>query len=441
MNPLLQGPLRRAIWNVAWPAMASQALLFLASYADLMMLQHFVGDEAAAGQTIGWTMLWLINSTAEIFNVGLTAVIARRVGEGRHDEARRVACIGLSAAAVASVAVGVAGWMLAPKIAGFSSFSGEAAGYTQDYLRVIFLGAPIFFLMRGFEGVFRGHGDTLRPLRAGSVAMVLNLILNPILILGLRLEVTGAAIATVASFGVTMTLLARAAWTRNLVCWAPALDFRLIGRIVRIGLPLSLYGIVFSIVYQFIFRYTAQAGGDAANTAIGHGLRMEAIVFMTSIGFSAAAAAAVGQNMGAGQLRRAHEAAWLCARYAVIIAGSWGLLLFLVPLEWIQFLVGAGNVETAVYTKLFLQIVAASMAFTAAEIALEGAFAGAGNSVPPMVIGVPFTILRIPLAWFLWKPMGLGLTGIYLAITISSIIRGILIPLWFARGRWVRGKA
>ena len=368
-------------------------------------------------------------------------MVARRIGEGKPEEARRVACIGLSAAAVASVAAAVAGWMLAPKIAGFSSVSGEAAGYTQDYLRVIFLGAPIFFLMRGFEGVFRGHGDTMRPLRAGSVAMVLNLILNPILIIGLRLEVTGAAIATVASFGVTMVLLARAAWTRNLVCWAPALDLQLIGRIVRIGLPVSLYGIVFSTVYLFIFRYAAQAGGDAANTAIGHGLRMEAIVFMTSVGFSAAAAAAVGQNMGAGQIRRAHDAAWLCVRYAVIIAGVWGFALFLVPLEWIQFLVGAENVATAAYTKLFLQLVAASVTFTAAEIALEGAFAGAGNSLPPMLIGVPFTILRIPLAWFLWKPMGLGLTGIYLAIAISSVIRGILIPLWFARGGWVRGKA
>lgn len=438
MDTLDEGPLRRSVLRVAIPATGFQLLIFLNNFVDYAWVQ-MLGDEAAAGQSQGWTVFWMLASLGQIFSTGITAVVARRVGERRTDAAAHAATHGLKGALLAAVVVGVLGWVLVPWVAVANQSSPRAAGYTVDYLRALCAGAPVMFLFYACEGSFKGHGDMGRPLRALGSAVVLNMVLDPLLIFGAKLEVLGAALATVISFAVTGGLLCLASVRRGWVGRAKGLDLALVGRVLKIGTPVSVHGIVFSLVYIFIFRETNLAGGDAASSALGLGLRLEGIAYMTSVGFAAAAAAVVGQCLGAGKPQRANDGLWTAVRIGTWIGGLWGLLMLLAPRDLIG-LFSSSDLAT-LHTVDYCRIVAVSVAFTAVEIVVEGGFAGAGDTRPALFLALPLTAARVPLAMFAVRVLGMGVPGIFWALTWTSVARGIALALWFARGRWVRARA
>lgn len=434
---LLEGPLRRGVLHVALPAVAFQILVFLNNVVDYLWVQ-ILGEEAAAGQTQGWTLFWMLASVAQIFSTGTVAVVARRFGEGRRDEATHAASHAARGALLAGLLVGVAGWFAVPWVAGINESSAVATGYTIDYLRTLFAGAPVMFVFYAVEGTFKGRGDMRRPLFALGVALAINVVLDPILIHVAGLEVLGAALATVAAFTITGTVLFLSAWRRRWVDARPGLDLPLVARVLRIGAPVSIHGIIFSAVYVLVIREVTRAGGDAATAALGLGLRVEGFAFMLGVGVATAAAAVVGQNLGARQIRRAHAGAWTAVRLAVWGTGLWGLVLMVTPPGLVAWM--SPGPLAALFAVDYLRIVAISLGFTAVEIVLEGAFSGAGDTVPPMLLGIPMTVARVPAAMFA-NFMGWGVPGIFWALTVTSVIRGLLFAFWFARGNWVHAKA
>jgi len=434
-----EGPLRRAVLRVGLPATAFQLLVFANNFVDYFWVQR-LGEEAAAGQTQGWTVFWMIASLGQIFSTGTTSVVARRVGERRLDAAAHAATHAARGALAAAVLVGALGWLLVPLVVAANRASPAAAGYTLDYLNTLCAGAPLIFLFYAVEGTFKGHGDMHRPLRALATAVVLNMVLDPLLIFGLGLAVTGAALATVIAFGVTGLLLGREAHRRRWIQGPGAsLDLAIVRRVLAIGTPVSVHGILFSGVYVFIVAETNLAAGDAATAALGLGLRIEGVAYMTGVGFAAAAASVVGQCLGAGRPRRANEGAWTATRWAVWLTGGWGLVLFLLPAGLVALV--APSAEATAYTLLYCRIVAISVPFTALEMVLEGAFSGAGDTRPALFLALPLTLLRIPLAMLLTRVLGWGAEGVFWALTWTSVARGILLAFWWARGRWVLAKA
>ncbi len=434
---LLSGPLRRALLHVALPAAAFQVLVFLNNVVDFLWVR-MLGDEAAAGQTQGWTLFWMLASVAQIFSTGTVAIVARRVGEGRYGEANHASRNAARGAVLAGLVIGAAGWFLIPWVAGLNDSSPKATGYTIDYLRMVFAGAPVMFVFYAIEGTFKGHGDMRRPLRALGIALAINAVLDPILIHVAGLEVLGAGLATVAAFTITGLLLGVSASRRGWLKGRPGLDLRLVARVLRIGTPLSIHGIVFSGVYVVVITEVTKVGGDAATSALGLGLRVEGLAYMLGVGFATAAAAVVGQNLGAGQINRAHKGAWTAVRLAVWGTGAWGLLMLLAPPSLVEWM--SSGPLAGVYATDYLRIVAISLSFTAVEIVLEGAFSGAGDTVPPMLLGIPLTLARIPAAMFA-SAMDWGFGGIIWALTVTSVIRGLLFAFWFARGQWINAKA
>jgi len=436
-SSLLSGPLLRSVVRVAAPAMAFQLLIFLNNFVDYQWVQQ-LGPEAAAGQTAAWTIFWMLLNMGQVFSIGVTAVIARRIGEGKEAAALHAATHGMRGALIASVVVGLVGWILAPHLVGLLALSPRATGYATDYLQAAAAGAPLYFCFYSVEGAFKGRGDMRTPLRAVAMALGLNMVFDPLLIHFMGLEVLGAALATVLSFGITAALLVwsgeRRGWVR---LSGRGLDLLVVKRIVRIGAPLSVHGILFSFVYLVINREVNRAGGDAAGAALGLGLRIEGFAYMTGVGLAAGAAALVGQNLGAGQPRRAHDAAWTSVRLGVWITGCYGLAMLIAPIGLVTWL--SPDSVTASHAQDYLRIVSIAVAFTAVEIILQGAFSGAGDTVAPMLLGVPLTVVRVPLAMFAGPRWGVA--GIFWVLAVTAVIRGLGFAFWFSRGRWVDAKA
>ena len=167
---MLEGPLRKSLWRIAWPSIAFQLLVFLNNFVDYQWVKE-LGEEAAAGQGAAWTTFWMLASLGQIFSTGATAVVARRVGEQRFDAARHAGTHGLRGALMASVVVGAAAWFAVPLLVSLYALSAGASHHAGDYLYTLSAGAPAFFFFYATEGVFKGHGDMRRPLRAVATAL------------------------------------------------------------------------------------------------------------------------------------------------------------------------------------------------------------------------------------------------------------------------------
>jgi putative MATE family efflux protein len=273
-------------------------------------------------------------------------------------------------------------------------------------------------------------------------AVIINIVLDPLLIFGWgpfpRWETNGASLATIISAGcgtsVYIGMILRGRLQYPLMFrLMEKLDFRLAWTIVRIGFPPAISGVVFSVVYIFINSIVADFGtASIAALMIGH--RMESLSYLMSFGISMAASTLVGQNLGAGKPERAARSAWTAMRMSAGITAFMGLLFVIFPRELSAFFIADEQViEVAVD---YLRIIAVSQVFMGAHIVLEGAFAGAGNTLPPMAVSIPGSIARLPVAYYLCYIVGIGVNGVWWALTITTVAKALVLWYWFARGRW-----
>jgi len=440
-SDLTSGNITRNIFYLAWPAVASMFLGTFFSIADAFWVGK-LGATSLAAVISSTFVIWIIYSLASIISIGVVALVARSMGAKDPAQAAYISKQAFLFSIISSAFLTIVGIILTPQFFNLMGTEKEVTLLGTKYLRIIFLGALFFFLIDTLSGVFRASGDTKTPLRVALIAMGFNILLDPLLIFGLgpfpKMGVVGASIATVVSQILGVMLFkhyidkGKLPFRLNLKIGSK-IDLRTVYKIVKIGTPISVAGIVFSVVYLFLNRITALFGTEAI-AALGIGNRAESLSYLTSFGFSLAAATLVGQNLGAKKPERAEKSAWRTVWIVVLITGFISVIFISFPKYISAFFISDEKVIRIAIG--YLQILALSQIFMGIEIVLEGAFSGAGNTFPPMVVSVPGSILRIPLAYFLALKLGLGVAGIWWAITLTSIAKGIVLALWFKLGRW-----
>jgi putative MATE family efflux protein len=433
---LTSGPLGRTILRVALPAVASMLLMTIFSSVDAYWVGTRIGSAGLAAVTAAVFWIWLIVSIAEMVSVGLTAVAARRHGQGRPRDAARASGDALFLSLAVGTAVAVAGSWLLPQLFALMNTSPEVTLLGQRYLGTYLAGAPLIFGFFVVDATFRAAGDTRTPFLLLSTSVVATLVLDPVLILGLlgapTLGIRGAAIATLATrsvvFVIGLVILRR---RRMLAIGQPSRET--IGAILRVGLPTAATGVFFSLIYVVIARI-ATPFGTPALAALGIGHRVESWLFMIGVGVAAAVAAIVGQSLGAGDTERAARAGWVSVGFVSII----GLAVFGAQTMWAPRMASLFTNDPAVVVEgaRYLRIAAWSQLFISAEIVLEGALGGAGATLPPMVTSTSITALRIPLALVCVRRWGTA--GLWWIISLTAVGRALaMMALWRA-GRWKR---
>ena len=430
---VVDDPLPGVIRRLALPAVASNVLMTIFTSVDAFWVGTRIGARGLAAVSTAVFWIWMVISLAEMVSVGLTAVAARRHGERRAAEAAHVVGEAVVFAITLGAVVGILGAVFVDQLFVWMQTPTEVTILGRDYLRIYFLGAPLIYGYFAVDAAFRASGDTRTPfvLLLGSTAFTL--MLDPVLILGLggapRLGIEGAAIALLLTRGgaflIGVVLLAR----RGMLKWRRVTSATT-SAIARIGLPTALTGILFSLMYVALTRTTTRFGTPAL-AALGVGHRIESWVYTIGIGFGAAAAAIVGQNLGARQPARAERAAWITLAYASIPAFAAALAALVIP----ERLAGLFTTDPAVIDVAvrYLRISALSQLTVCAEIVLEGALGGAGHTVPPMLTSTALTALRIPLAW--WSAARWGADGIWWTICLTAVARGLaMMALWRAGG-------
>ncbi len=433
---LVRDPLPRVIWRVAAPAVASNLLMTVFLAADAYGVGTRLGAASLAAVTASVFWVWMGIAVAEMVSIGLTAVAARRHGERRPQDAARAAGDALLLTVALGVAAALAGraglsWMF-----GAMGTPAEVTAIGREYLGLYVLAAPVLYGYFVVDATFRASGDTRTPFLILAVSVVLALALDPLLILGLggfpRLGIAGAALATVTTrslaFVVGLALLMRRGMLR-----VGAPRARVMATIARIGLPTAATGVLFSVVYVVVAR-TASAFGTPALAALGLGFRVESWLYMIGVGFGAAAAAVVGQNLGAGLVARAERAGWTMLGAASVPAVVASAAALLAP----EALAGVFTSDAAVIatTASYLRVAAVSQLVVCAEVVLEGALGGAGATVAPMVVSTTLTAARIPLAT--WAGARFGVDGLWWVIAATATARGLAMMFLWRLGRWKR---
>lgn len=423
----------------------SRALHTLYGLADIAWVGR-LSPEALGAVSTCFFASWAIFAIGDILVSGLTALVAQAVGGHRDSDAAVSAETGAVVALLLGCAVAALGWWGSPVLFSRLFDDPQVVRMGSDYLRLFVLLAPLFYLDMSAEAVYRACGDSTTPMVVLLVGSLLNIGLDPLLIFGWgpfpRLEVTGAALATVIAeivvVGIYVALYAR----RHI----PLPNLRLsqamrtfsrdrAARMFRIGLPTALVGVLYAAVYLALARV---AGGFGAATLAALGLvnRLESVNYLGSSAIGLGAATLVGQNLGASLPERSESSAHRAALLATLFAGTFMLPFLLVPEPLARLF--TDDPEAVHAAASFLRIVGISQVMMAWELVYAQAFIGAGDTLPPMWVSVSMSLIRVPLAWWLAVPMGMGPNGIWWTISGTGILRGVWLTLWFRRGRWKR---
>jgi putative MATE family efflux protein len=440
-NQVTSGPIVKTVFNLAIPVVLSMLLQFVLAGTNIF----WVGKISPAAQdavTTAQVVIWTLFALSSLVSIGVTALVSRYVGAGDRTKAAFYAGQGMSMGLLFGIIVSIPVFLFTPEILRFMGTSSETAAITIPYLRVLVFIGGFLFLLETVYAIFRASGNTKIPAITFAFVVTINMILDPLLIFGYgpfpELGVTGAAVATLIAeiFGCCFMLVAL--WkgktgltiSRHNLIPPKVKEFLRIG---RIGLPIATQQSIFVLVYWFLIQVVHKFGEPAA-AAMGIGNRMESFSYLTCHGFSVAAATLVGQNLGAQKPERGEKSAWVAVGLAIGLTSLMAVLFILIP-QAIATLFTDDPAVIAIATD-YLIILGFSQVMMALEIVLEGAFSGAGDTLPPMIVMIPGAVIRVPLAWYLCFDLNWGINGVWWTLTITTLVKASILALWFRLGRW-----
>lgn len=428
---LTEGSIRKQLFNLAIPIMGTSFVQMAYSLTDMAWVGR-IGSEAVAAIGAVGILTWMLQSFSLLNKVGAEVTVGQSIGSGNQQEAKAYAAHNLTLALIFSLMWGVIFFLLATPIVSLYKLSPEISAKAVEYLRIVSTAFPFVFLASAFTGVHNAAGLSKIPFYISGAGLALNMLLDPLFILLFGWGTAGAAYATWLSQCMVILLFVYQLKVRNKL-WDDfhffvPLKWKYTLKVVRIGIPVALLNSFFAVINMLMGRTASTYGGHYGLVALTTGGQIEAIAWNTSQGFSTALSAFTAQNYAARKRNRV-EAAYRTTLMMTSIFGVFCTFLYVFYGNEI-FSIVVPEREAYMAGGLFLRIDGYSMMFLMLEITMQGLFYGIGRTVPPAVTSIVFNTLRLPLAMLLGA-IGLGIEGVWWAICISSILKGIVSFIWF----------
>ena len=440
---LTKGPILKTLTKLAIPIMASSFLGTLYNITDMAWI-GLLGSKAVAGVGVGGMFTWLSQGLAAMARMGGQVQVAQCIGRGERDRAHGFAQAAVQIATLMGMAYAVISLLFTRQMVAFFQLTDpEAQTAALSYTKIA-CGLIVFsFLTLTMTGLYTAQGDSKTPFLANLIGLVTNMILDPVLILGPgpfpKLGVVGAAIATVTAQAIVMTMMILGVIIQKKenvlkgIRLTAKIPKEYLGGLCRIGIPTAIQGMAYCAISMVLTRMVSAYGAEAVATQRVGG-QIESISWNTADGFAAALNAFIAQNYGAGKMDRVRKG----YRASLWTVGIWGLLISFVFICFPQAIADIFFHEPkAVATAVgYLVIIGFSEAFMCVELTTVGALSGLGRTRLCSIISITFTSARIPLAIILGGLI--GLSGIWWALSVTSIIKGIIFTctfLWITRKR------
>ena len=436
---LTKDPILKTLTKLAVPIMASSFLGTLYNITDMAWI-GLLGSKAVAGVGVGGMFTWLSQGLAAMARMGGQVHVAQCIGRGDRERAHGFAQAAVQLAAFMGMAYGILSLLFTRQMVGFFQLAdAQAHAAAMSYTRIA-CGLIVFsFMTLTLTGLYTAQGDSKTPFIANLVGLATNMVLDPVLILGVgmfpKLGVVGAAIATVTAQAIVMSIMivGIVIQKKENVLKGTRLLAKIpreyLQGICKIGIPTAIQGMAYCAISMVLTRMISGYGAEAVATQRVGG-QIESVSWNTADGFGTALNAFIGQNYGAGKMDRVRKGykASLCS------VGIWGIFITIMFVFQPKAIAEIFFHEPkAIMIAIgYLVIIGLSEAFMSVELMTVGALSGLGKTHLCSVISILFTGARIPLAIVLSGTL-LGLDGIWWALSVTSIVKGIIFVCTFYR--------
>ena len=436
---MCSGSIADKILLFALPLMASSLLQLLFNAADVVVVGRFAGKEALAAVGSNTSLINLLINLFVGLSVGTNVVVARDLGAGRHDNVSHSVHTAITLALSSGIVMMIFGVTMSRQLLEWMSSPTDVIDLASVYLRIYFLGLPANFAYNFGAAILRAQGDTQRPLYFLTFAGVVNVVLNLIFVIALRMDVAGVALATIISQYISAVLVLRCLMKEqgplHLDLKRLGLKKQVVFRIVQVGLPAGFQGMVFSLS-NVVIQSSLNSFDDAVLVAgSSAGSNIESFVYVTMNAFYQAAITFVGQNYGAAKCDRVDKVARQCVGFAVLFGLVVGNLAYFfgAPLVGIY---APGEPEVVRQALIRMSIICCPYFICGFMDTLVGVLRGLGSSMIPMAVSIVgacglrliwvatvFPLYRTPTCLYISYPITWTVTGLCHFLFLMLVVR------------------
>lgn len=462
---LTEGSLLKPLLALSAPVVLTQGMQVLYNLVDVFWVGQ-LGAAPLSAVSFSWAIIYFVVRLGDGFALAGTVLVAQNTGARNDDRTGFIAGQALALNLLASVVVGVVGYLFAPHVL---SLVGTTPGTEihrmgVEYIRVVLLGLPFTFGFYAFQSLLRGRGDTWTPMYIVLATVALNVVLDPLLIFGFEgnpllagvggleatlyaltgfdgLHVTGAALATVLARGTATLVALWLLFSGRTELRLRLSDFRLrLGkakRILGIALPASVEFAAEAFSVTVMAVVVALVGSDAV-AAFGVGNRFTSLAWLPAVGLGMGVETVVGQNLGAGRPDRARRAVSLGCGVVVAVFLVVSTAVFLLAVPIMSLFVAGGSGAVVPLGAEYLRIVGATYAFVGVYHVVNGGFHGAGSTRVAMYVGVGgLSVVRVGVSLVGIVVFAAGATGAWVGVAVSHVVVAVFAGAWFLRDGWL----
>ncbi|MEG0671414.1 MATE family efflux transporter [Clostridium sp.] len=435
---LTEGSISGKLVKLALPIMATSFIQMAYNMTDMIWVGRIGSSALAAVGTAGFfTMLG--TALAMISKVGAEIKVAQSLGRKDEKATKNYITSAFQLNILLSLIMAFVVFTFRSSFLSFFQLENlEVVSMAETYLGIIAMGMVITNSIPVFTAIFNGSGNSKTPFIINTVGLAVNMVFDPILIFGIgpvpAMGVLGAALATIGAQAIVVVcfiysiIKSKEKYLKFSLFKKP--DFTAVRSIIKLGLPSGVQSGLFT-TFSILIARVIGGWGEVPIAVQKVGCQIEAITWMTAGGFSTALGSFVGQNYGAKKYDRIKKG----YKATIIIASVVGLLstaLLVFGGEFI-FSLFIPEAEAIALGKDYLIILGLSQLFMCIEITTVGMFNGLGRTMIPAAVSIILTGMRVPAAMILGTPEMLGLNGVWWSISISSVLKGIVIViiLWY----------
>ena len=426
-----KAPVPQAVLKNTIPAMAAMLMVLIYNLADTFFIAQTRNDILVAAVSLATPVFLIFMALGTVFGIGGTSVISRSLGQGRTEHAKKVCSFCMWGCVTVGVVISAARLLLMEQILELIGASADTWGPARTYLTIVALGGPFVLLSSCFSNILRAEGQPNKAMMGQILGNLLNVLLDPVMILGFRWGIAGAAIATVAGnlAGAGYYLLHFLRGRSTLSIHIRDLSFRdgIGAGVLAIGIPASLGSLLMSLS-QIIINARMAGYGDMALAGMGVAMKVTMMTGMVCIGFGQGVQPLLGYCVGAGLWERFKKIMGFSILFSLGLSAAMTGLCYLLRGPIIRvFLTEPASFDFAL---TFTNILLTTSFLFGVFYVLANALQAMGAAAQALVINLSRQgLIYIPALYILQAL--LGATGLAWAQPVADLLSTVLVAMLY----------
>lgn len=440
---ILQGSMGKAILALAVPVVINSFLQTMYNLTDTYWLGQLGTNELAAINLVSPLQQIVVN-----FGSGLTVagavLIAQLIGASKKEEAASMASQIFVCAMIFSIICAGVIAIFTPTVVNWLGADELTAKVANVYLRIVILDMPFLYMVNIFAAIRQAQGDTVSPMFLNLTGILLNVILDPLLMIVIHWGAAGAALATVIAKAVpamiSLVILKRDTTGVRIRLKGFRFEKSKMKSILTVGLPTAIGGSTMQLGFLLMSR-NVYVYGTGAMTAYGIGNKVNGLITLPSNGIGSAVATIVGQNIGANQIDRAEKGYKIARRVSVIFLFVGGLILSRPFLS--EAIVGLFSTDEEVIAMAadFLSIMALWCFTNGVYNSTSGLFQGSGHTEVTMAVDATrLWVFRFATLYVCENWLHMGVRSIWYSVVVSNALSSVILYVVYRTGLWKKKR-